>query len=42
MGYNIGSVWGLGDQVDIFEENADESLRIDGDYLSDTSELMQN
>ena len=33
FGYNIGSVWGLGDQVDIFEENADESLRIDGDLF---------
>ena len=29
--YNIGSVWGLGDQVDIFEVKADEAQRLDGD-----------
>ena len=32
-GYNIGSVWGLGDQVDIFEENVSESHSIDGDVF---------
>ena len=32
-GYNIGSVWGLGDQVDIFEENLSESNSIDGDVF---------
>ncbi len=32
-GYNTGSVWGLGDQVDIFEENVSESHSIDGDVF---------
>ena len=32
-GYNIGSVWGIGDQVDIFEENVSESHSIDGNVF---------
>ncbi len=32
-GYNIGSIWGLGDQVDIFEENFNKSHSIDGDLF---------
>ena len=32
-GYNVGSVWGLGDQVDIIEISADESHSLDGDVF---------
>ena len=32
-GYNVGSVWGLGDQVNIFEISADESHSLDGDVF---------
>ena len=32
-GYNIGSIWGLGDQVNIFKENLNESHSLDGDVF---------